>query len=118
MDDIAAGFSDLFGKDVIYNPLMVEEVACLPFATAFCMAQLCEFLGNRKSLRHDIKATIEVCFPKKPQVFKDWLLTHLSVTAFQRVGLDLYAPEILSVTVFGATSPEGNAVVKGLTKEV
>jgi uncharacterized protein YbjT (DUF2867 family) len=114
MDEIAAIFSDLFGKDVIYNPLKVEEVALLPFATAPCMAQMCQFLGDPRSLQHDIVTTIEVCFPKKPHTFEDWLLTHSSSTAFQQVGLDLDAPEILSVTVFGATSPEGKSVVQGL----
>jgi len=40
MDEVAAEFSDLFGKDVIYNPLTVEEVAALDFATAPAMAQV------------------------------------------------------------------------------
>jgi NmrA-like family len=114
MDEIAAEFSDLFGKDVIYNPLTVEEVASLPFATAPCMAQMCQFLGDPRSLQHDLEATAAVCFPKQPQAFKDWLLTHSGSTVYKQVGLDLDAPEILSVTVFGATSPEGVAVVKGL----
>ena len=114
MDEIAAAFSDLFGKDVIYNPLTVEEVSSLPFAAAPCMAQMCQFLGDPRSLKHDLKATAEVCFPKKPQTFEDWLLTHSNSTAFQQNGLDLDAPEILSVTVFGATSLEGKSVIKGL----
>lgn len=114
MEEIAAEFSDLFGRDVIYNPLSVEEVSYLPFAAAPCMAQMCQFLGDPRSLRHDIDATMEVSFPKKPQVFRDWLLTHSGVTAFQRVGLDLDAPDIIRVTVFSATSPEGTSVVKGL----
>jgi uncharacterized protein YbjT (DUF2867 family) len=114
MDEIAAAFSDLFGKDVIYNPLTVEEVAQLPFPTAPCMAQMCQFLGDPRSLEHDLEITKEVCFPGKPQKFEDWLLTHSGSTVYQRVGLDLDAPDILSVVVFGATSPEGTSVVKGL----
>lgn len=114
MDEIAAEFSDLFGKDVIYNPLTVEEVAHLPFATAPCMAQMCQFMGDPRSLQHDLEATAAVCFPKQPQTFRDWLLTHSGSTVYQRVGLDVDTPEIKTVTVFGATSPEGIAVVKGL----
>lgn len=114
MDEIAAAFSDLFGKDVIYNPLTVEEVSRLPFASAPCMAQMCQFLGDPRSLRHDLAATAAACFPKQPQTFKDWLLTHSGSSVYQQMGLDLDAPEILSVAVFGATSPEGTAVVKGL----
>ena len=118
MDEIAAEFSDLFGKDVIYNPLTVEEVAHLPFATAPCMAQMCQFMGDPRSLQHDLEATAAVCFPKQPQTFRDWLLTHSGSTVYQRVGLDVDAPEIKTVTVFGATSPEGVAVVKGLLADV
>jgi nucleoside-diphosphate-sugar epimerase len=118
MDQIAAEFSDLFGKDVVYNPLTVEEVAQLPFASAPCMAQMCQFLGDPRSLQHDVDATVAVCFPKRPQSFKDWLLSHSESDAFQMVGLDVDAPEILNVTVFGATSPEGRAVVKGLLSDV
>lgn len=114
MDEIASDFSDLFGKDVIYNPLTVEEVKGLPFPTAPCMAQMCQFLSDPRSLRHNIEDTIEVCFPRKPQVFKDWLLVHSGVTVFQRVGLDVDEPDIVKVTVFGATSPEGRSVIKGL----
>jgi hypothetical protein len=114
MDEIAAEFSDLFGKDVIYNPLTYEEAAALNFATAPCMAQMCMFLGDPRSLQHDVKATEDVSSPKRPQKFKDWLLTHSGSSVFEQVGLDLDAPEIKSVVVFGATSPEGLSVVKGL----
>jgi hypothetical protein len=118
MDEIAFEFSDLFGKDVIYNPLTFDEVAQLPFASAPCMAQMCQFLGDPRSLKHDIEITKEVCFPKHPQTFQDWLLSHSESNAFQMVGLDIDAPDILNVTVFGATSPEGRAVVKGLLADV
>lgn len=114
MIQVAAEFSDLFGKDVIYNPLTFEETAMLPFASAPCMAQMCQFLGDPRSLQHDLAATKAVCAPKQPQKFRDWLLTHSGSTVFQQVGLDLDFPEIQSVVVFGATSPEGLAVVKGL----
>jgi nucleoside-diphosphate-sugar epimerase len=118
MDVIASEFSDIFGKDVIYNPLTVEEVSQLPFASAPCMAQMCQFLGDPRSLKHDIAITKEVCFPKHPQTFRDWLLSHSESNAFQMVGLDMDAPDIIHVTVFGATSPEGRAVVKGLLADV
>lgn len=115
MDGVAAAFSDLFGKDVIYNPLTVEEVSSLSFSTAPAMAQMCQFVGGHPAVPpHDLKTTLDVLFPKQPQTFEDWLLTHSDSTVFKRVGLDLDAPEILSVTVFGATSPEGTSVVKGL----
>lgn len=117
MDQVAATFTDLFGKDVIYNPLTVDEVAALPFATAPAMAQMCNFLGDPRSLRHDLEATQQVTFPRKPQTFEDWLLTHSDSTAFKKVGLDYDAPEIKTVVVFGATSPEGMSVVKGLLKD-
>lgn len=117
MDEVAASFSDLFGKDVIYNPLTVEEVSTLPFSTAPAMAQMCQFIGDPRMLRHDLAVTVEVAFPKRPQTFEDWLLTHSDSSAFKRVGLDLDAPEIKAVTVFGATSPEGTSVVKGLLND-
>jgi uncharacterized protein YbjT (DUF2867 family) len=114
MDEIAAAFSDLFGKDVIYNPLSVEEVSLLPFAAAPAMAQMCQFVGDSRSMQHDLEATAQVAFPKKPHEFADWLLTHSDATPFSRVGLDLDAPEIKSVAVFGATSMEGRSVIRGL----
>jgi hypothetical protein len=117
MDQIAVHFSDLFGKDVIYNPLTVEEVSRLPFPTAPAMAQMCQFLGDPRSLQHDLKATAEVSYPKRCQTFEDWLLTHSDSAAFKLVGLDFDAPEILCVTVFGALSREGVSVVKGLLND-
>lgn len=118
MDEIAAAFSDLFGKDVIYNPLTVQEVSTLSFSTAPAMAQMCQFVGGHPHVpKHDLKTTLEVAFPKQPQTFEDWLLTHSDSTVFKRVGLDFDAPEILSVTVFGGTGPEGTSVVKGLLND-
>lgn len=117
MDEIAASFSDLFGKDVIYNPLTVAEVAALPFATAPAMAQMCAFLGDPRSLRHDPAASKRLMFPKHAQTFQDWLLTHSDSTAFAQVGLDYDAEDIAFVTVFGATSAEGSSVVKGLLSD-
>lgn len=114
IDEVAGAFADLFGKDVIYNPLTPVEVAALPFAAAPAMAQMCQFLGDPRSLQHDLEVSKEVAFPKQLQRFEDWLLTHSDSTAFTQVGLDVDAPDIESVTVFGATSSEGVSVVKGL----
>jgi uncharacterized protein YbjT (DUF2867 family) len=117
LDDVAAAFSDLFGKDVVYNPLTPREVAALPFATAPAMAQMCQFLGDPRSLRHDLATTQEVMSPRKPQQFVDWLLTHSDSAAFSTVGLDYDAEDIRFVTVFGATSLEGRSVVRGLLQD-
>lgn len=115
MDEIAAAFSDLFGKDVIYNPLLPEEVAALPFPSAPAMAQMCHYL--QYGIPHSLEDTQQLMFPRKPQTFYDWLLTHSDSTAFTRVGLDVDAPEITSVVVFGANSSQGTSVVKGLLKD-
>lgn len=117
MDAVAAMFSDLFGKDVIYNPLTVQEVAALPIPAAGVMAQMCQFLGDPRSLAHQVDVTEAVMFPKKPQQFKDWLLVNSDHAAFEAVGLSVDGKEILSVTVFGATSVQGTSVVKGLLED-
>ena len=114
MDQIAYAFEDLYGKPVIYNPLTYTEVATMPFAAAPAMAQMCQFAGDPRSLAHDLEVTKEALNGKSPQTFEDWLLTHSESSAFQASGLTLDAPEIESVTVFGATSPEGTSVIKGL----
>lgn len=75
---------------------------------------MCQFLSDPRSLWHNIEDTAEVCFPRKPQFFNDWLLVHSGVTVFQRVGLDVDEPDVVKVAVFGATSPEGKSVIKGL----
>jgi hypothetical protein len=117
MDDVAALFSDLFGKDVVYNPLTVQEVASLPIPAAGVMAQMCQFLGDPRSLAHQVDVTEAVMFPRKPQPFKDWLLVNSDHAAFEAVGLSVDGKEILSVTVFGATSVQGTSVVKGLLED-
>jgi NmrA-like family len=119
MRQIAAHFSDLFGKDVIYNPLLPDEVAALPFPSAPAMAQMCLYL-EQYAPPHDLPTTtalLQAAGRQHPQSFQDWLLTHSDASVFQRVGLDLDAPEILSVVVFGATSLQGRSVIKGLLQD-
>jgi hypothetical protein len=136
MEEIAVTFSDLFGKDVIYNPFTVQELAAMDFPSAPAIAQMCQFLGDPRSLQHDCDLTAELmrkasgyalssyndpqqhrrssCKRASPTTFSDWLLTHSDSTAFSRVGLDLDGEEITTVTVFGATSPQGRSVIRGL----
>ena len=114
MDEIAEAFSDLFGKDVVYNPLLPDELAALDFPSAPAMAQMCQFLGDARSLEHDTTLTAKIMAPRKPTSFQNWLLTHSDSSAFSRVGLDVDAEEIKNVCVFGATSPQGRSVVQGL----
>ena len=91
MDDVAYQFSDLFGKDVIYSPLTVEEMSSLegiPGVPAW--AQMCQYLASAYA-SHDVEETeriMEVC-GKKPQKFQDWLLTHSDDAGFEKVGLSL-----------------------------
>ena len=109
---VAQHFGNLFGKDVIYNPLTVEEMmatGCI--AAPICQA--CHWLTLSKS-QHDIALTEAIMFPRKPQRFMDWLLTHSDNAAFGKVGLTRDPEPIQTVTVFGATSLEGTSVVKGL----
>jgi hypothetical protein len=138
MEEIAATFSDLFGKDVIYNPFTVQELSAMDFPSAPAIAQMCQFLGDPRSLQHDCDLTAALMriasrsgYPYDPldpnqqqhrrssskvapTTFTDWLLTHSDSTAFSRVGLDLDGEEITTVTVFGATSPQGRSVIRGL----
>ncbi|KAL7566265.1 hypothetical protein ACA910_011325 [Epithemia clementina (nom. ined.)] len=114
MDEIAAEFADLFGKDVIYNPLTYEEMAELPFPAAPAIAQMCQFLGRPMSTPQDVAMCQKLVFPKHTQTFQDWLLVHSDSKAFVQVGLDWDAAEITVVAVFGATCKEGISVVKGL----
>ena len=113
MEEVADMFSDIFGKDVLYNPLTPKEMAALPIPAAGCMAQMCQFLGDPRSA-HDIDGTASVMFPRKPQLFRDWLLIHSDNKAFEDVGLSLDPKEITTVTVFGASGAQGTSVVKGL----
>ena len=113
LEEVAETFADLFGKDVIYNPLNVEEMASLDIPGSDAFAQMCQFLASSFS-SHDVGVTETIMFPRKPQLFKDWLLTHSDHPSFEKVGLNLDAPDILEVTVFGATGMQGSSVVKGL----
>lgn len=117
MDEIAAKFSDLYGKDVIYNPLLPTELAALDFETAPVQAQMCQYLaakGTVLNLEHDVELTEQIMAPKMPSKFSAWLLTHSDAASFVRVGLDLDMPEISKICVFGALSPQGQSVVKGI----
>ena len=116
MAEVASIFSDLFGKDVIYNPLSVKEMAALPLPNAQPLAQMCEFLADSRS-NHDMEVTDAVLFPHKPQLFKDWLLTHSDNKIFEEVGLALDAKPIIKVVVFGATDAQGQSVIKGLLND-
>lgn len=114
MNEIARQFSDLFGKDVVYNPLLPKELAALDFPAAPAMAQMCQFLGDSRELAHDLELTHMLAHPRKLANFETWLLTHSDSTAFSRVGLDRDAEPLSSICVFGALSPQGQSVVKGL----
>ena len=113
IDEVAETFADLFGKDVILNPLTPHEMTVLPIPAARPMAKMCQFLGNKISA-HDIEATKAIMFPRRPRVFRDWLLINSGKKSFEMVGLSTDPSPILSVTVFGATSLQGISVVKGL----
>lgn len=113
MEEVAETFADLFGKDCIYNPLTVEEMASMDIPGADAFGQMCQFLASPFS-SHDVGVTETIMFPRKPQLFKDWLLTHSDHPAFEKVGLAMDAPDILEVTVFGATGMQGSSVVRGL----
>lgn len=117
MEEIARNFSDLYGKDVIYNPLLPQELGELEFASAPAMAQMCQFLGSKTTalnLEHNVELTEQILAPRAPVKFSSWLLTHSDASAFSRVGLDLDTPELTKICVFGALSPQGKSVVKGL----
>ncbi|KAL3924658.1 MAG: hypothetical protein SGILL_000910 [Bacillariaceae sp.] len=121
MNEVAKGFSDLFGKDVVYNPLLPKELAELQFQqipSAPAFAQMCQFLGDSRELQHDPELTEQLMKPRNLHDFENWLLTHSDSTAFQQVGLDLDAPELTKICVFGALSPQGKSVVKGLLDDV
>ena len=118
MDEIAWAFSDLYGKDVVYNPLLPKELAAMNFPSAPAVAQMCQFLGDPRSPQHDCELTASLMkynhHQPRATTFKDWLLTHSDSTAFSRVGLDLDGDEITEVTVFSATSEQGKSVINGL----
>jgi hypothetical protein len=114
MNEIAKQFSDLFGKDVVYNPLLPKELAAMDIPAAPAMAQMCQFLGDSRELVHDLELTQRLAQPRKLANFEAWLLTHSDSTAFSRVGLDRDAEPLNNICVFGALSPQGQSVVKGL----
>uniref|UniRef100_A0A7S2LKT1 NmrA-like domain-containing protein n=1 Tax=Leptocylindrus danicus TaxID=163516 RepID=A0A7S2LKT1_9STRA len=117
MGEAASYFASLFGKDIIYNPLTFDEMAAMPnLPSAGCMAQLGQYIADPRSAHH-IALTEKVMFPRKPQLFKDWLLTHSDACALTNVGLNLDPAPITTVCVFGSTGMEGESVVKGLLKD-
>ena len=115
MYTVASIFSDIFGKNVIYNPLTVEEMSKLSkkVPSAPAISQMCHFLADKHS-SHDMEMTQAVMFPKKSQLFKDWLLTHSDHHNLEEVGLSVDSLPILTVVVFGATGRQGTSVIKGL----
>ena len=117
MNEIAAAFSDLYGKDVVYNPLLPEELANLKFLGSPCIAQMCQFLADPRSLQHDTELTKELLKPKQATTFESWLLSHSDSTVFTRVGLDREPEAITKVCVFGATSLQGKSVIQGLLQD-
>jgi hypothetical protein len=117
MHQVAAIFSDVYGKDVIYSPLIVEEIyGSTNPAVAQTMAQMCQWLTDDKAV-HDVGVTEAIMYPRKPQRFRDWLLCNSDDPAFDKVGLTLDQTPILNVTVFGSSTLEGVSVVKGLLKD-
>lgn len=81
------------------------------------MAQMCEYLSLASTvplIDYDVEGTDEIMFPRKPQLFGDWLLIHNDNPAFEKLGLSIDGPQIRTVTVFGATGMQGRSVVKGL----
>eukprot|EP00579_Thalassiosira_antarctica_P020951 CAMPEP_0201953666 /NCGR_PEP_ID=MMETSP0904-20121228/1931_1 /ASSEMBLY_ACC=CAM_ASM_000553 /TAXON_ID=420261 /ORGANISM="Thalassiosira antarctica, Strain CCMP982" /LENGTH=439 /DNA_ID=CAMNT_0048497551 /DNA_START=60 /DNA_END=1379 /DNA_ORIENTATION=+ len=91
MDEVALGFSDLFGKDVIYSPLTLEEMSLLDIPEAPAFAQMCQYLAASPYADHDVEETrsiLQVC-GREPKSFQDWLLSHSDEEAFEKVGLTL-----------------------------
>ena len=144
MNDIAKCFSNLYGKNVIYNPLLSNEISNMEFPSSKVMAQMCQFLSKCNSLRfkdycpqHDIEVTKELMSNAPsgsnstghhyhhtrhtPTTFYDWLLTHSDSTAFQQVGLDVDGDEISNVAVFLTASssslPYCKSVINGLLSD-
>eukprot|EP00804_Cyclotella_cryptica_P006737 CCRYP_015702-RA/>CCRYP_015702-RA protein AED:0.02 eAED:0.02 QI:194/1/1/1/1/1/2/358/821 len=117
MDEVAYQFADLFGKDVIYSPLTVEEMSSLEVPGAPAFAQMCQFLASSYAHGGDVEETAEIIKEfggREPQTFQDWLLTHSDEEAFERVGLTVDATPIQCVAVFNATYMQGKSVIKGL----
>ena len=89
MDYVARQFADLFGKDVIYAPLTVEEMNVMDIEGAECFAQMCQYLASPWGNRGDVELTRDIMgkVGREPQTFSDWLLTHSDEEAFEQVGL-------------------------------
>lgn len=115
LDEVAYQFSDLFGKDVIYSPLTLEEMSMLDIPGAPAFAQMCRYLISPYA-NHDLqeaKSILALC-GRKPQSFEDWLLSHSDEDAFEKVGLTKDGKPIECVAVFNATTIQGESVIKGL----
>jgi len=117
MDEVASIFSELFGKDIIYNPLTFDEMRELDIPGAQVFSQMCQYLVNPSS-HNDIDVTETIMSPRKPQLFKDWLVTHSDHEAFERVGLscDDDTDKISCITIFDATCMQGMSVIQALLK--
>jgi len=114
MEEVASIFSELFGKDVVYNPLTFDEMRELDIPGAQVFSQMCQYLSNPYS-RHDIDVTETIMSPRKPQRFRDWLVTHSDHIAFENVGLcndDI--DKITCIAVFDATSMQGMSAIQAL----
>jgi len=115
MSEVACIFTELFGKDVIYNPLTFEEMTELDIPGAQVFSQMCQYLINPCSY-NNIDVTETIMSPRKPQVFNDWLVTHSDHEAFERVGLscDDVDNKITCITIFDATAMQGMSVIQSL----
>lgn len=89
MDQVAWQFADLFGKDVVYSPLTVDEIEKMDVPGAESFAQMCQYLSSEWGKRGDVELTKDIMEKAKrvPQTFQDWLLTHSDDAAFEKVGL-------------------------------
>ncbi|KAL9185015.1 hypothetical protein ACHAXT_002792 [Thalassiosira profunda] len=115
LTEVANQFSDLFGKDVIYSPLTIDEMSTLDIPGAPALAQMCQYLASPYA-DHDVDETKKILSKcgRAPQTFQDWLLSHSDEAAFEQVGLTLDAPPIQRVAVFNPLSPHGLGAIKGL----
>ena len=118
LNDVAYQLSDLFGKDIIYSPLTLEEMSSLDIPGATAFAQMCQYLASPYSDHNleETKAIMAVC-GRVPQSFNDWLLSHSDEEAFDKVGLTKDAPPIQKVAVFNASALEGGAERRILREE-
>jgi hypothetical protein len=111
MEEVASQFADLFGKDVIYAPLTLEEMqgmeleGVIPCVESF--GQMCVYLSSEYGNRGDVEVTREIMavVGREPQTFGDWLLTHSDEEAFERVGLTVDGE-------FDASGLNSNGVVR------